>query len=102
MDGTCHTDPIDGPDPCICANDQMICDHIKGCICKENGDCGGGQRLLDLTRAAPLDQDTVGMNHSSTVAIVLSVLFLTLLTVILIVVYYRRRMNRMKQDLANR
>ena len=80
----------------------MICDHIKGCICKENGDCGGGQRLLDLTRAAPLDQDTVGMSHSSTVAIVLSVLFLTLLTVILIVVYYRRRMNRMKQDLANR
>jgi len=102
VDGTCHTEPIEGPDPCICANDQMICDHIKGCICKENGDCGGGQRLLDLTRAAPLDQDTVGMSHSSTVAIVLSVLFLTLLTVILIVVYYRRRMNRMKQDLANR
>ena len=102
VDGTCHTQPIDGPEPCICANDQMICDHIKGCICKENGDCGGGQRLLDLTRAAPLDQDTLAMSHSSTVAIVLSVLFLTLATVILIVIYYRRRMKRMKQDLANR
>ena len=81
----------------------MTCDHIKGCICKENGDCGGGQRLLDLTRAAPLDQDSeYQMSHSSTVAIVLSVLFLTLATVILIVIYYRRRMKRMKQDLANR
>ena len=70
-------------------------------MCKEGGDCGGGQRLLDLTRAAPLDQDTEN-TRSSTVAIVLSVVFLTLVTIILVVLYYRRRMKRMKQDLANR
>lgn len=103
VDDICHIIPINGPSPCICTNDQMICDHIKGCICKENGDCGGGQRLLDLTRASPLDQDSgERMSHSSTVAIVLSVLFLTLVTVILIVIYYKCRMNRMKKDLANR
>ena len=81
----------------------MTCDHIKGCVCKENGDCGGGQRLLDLTRAAPLDANSDGsISHSSTVAIVLSVLFLTIVTVILVVIYYKRRMKRLQKDLANR
>lgn len=81
----------------------MICDHVKGCICKEGGDCGGGQRLLDLTRAAPLDQDSsTSSSKSSTVAIVLSVLFLTLTTIVLIIVYYRRRMKRLQKDLKNR
>jgi len=101
VDDTCHTTPVD-PDVCICSSDQMICDHIKGCMCKEGGDCGGGQRLLDLTRAAPLGDQETSDSHSSTVAIVLSVVFLTLVTIILVIVYYRRRMKRMEKDLANR
>ena len=75
---------------------------ITGCICKEDGDCGGGQRLLDLTRAAPLGDSETSNSHSSTVAIVLSVVFLTIATVTLVVLYYRRRMKRMEKDLANR
>jgi len=101
VDDVCHTSPVD-PDVCICSSDQMICDHIKGCICKEDGDCGGGQRLLDLTRAAPLGDSETSNSHSSTVAIVLSVVFLTIATVTLVVLYYRRRMKRMEKDLANR
>ena len=75
---------------------------VAGCICKEDGDCGGGQRLLDLTRAAPLGDSETSNSHSSTVAIVLSVVFLTIATVTLVVLYYRRRMKRMEKDLANR
>jgi len=90
------------PDVCICSSDQMTCDHIKGCVCKEDGDCGGGQRLLDLTRAAPLGNQETSEAHSSTVAIVLSVVFLSLANIILVIVYYRRRMKRMEKDLANR
>lgn len=101
MDEVCHTQPID-PQVCICSSDQMTCDHLKGCVCKEDGDCGGGQRYLDLQRAAPLDQGNDSNSHSKTVAVVLSVLFLTIATIICIVVYYRRRMNRLKSDLQNR
>jgi len=103
VDDECHTSPID-PQVCICSSDQMTCDHVQGCICKKGGDCGGGQRLLDLTRAAPLDQfDQDGSSsHSQTVAIVLSVVFLTLVTVIMVIIYYRRRMKRLQKDLQNR
>ena len=47
------------------------------------------------------DSETLN-SHSSTVAIVLSVVFLTIATVTLVVLYYRRRMKRMEKDLANR
>lgn len=57
--------------------------------------------MLDLTNAAPLE-DEINTSHSSTVAIILSVLFLALVTAILIVVYYRRRMKRLEMDLNNR
>ena len=59
---------------------------------------------MDLTRAAPLDQfDQDGSSsHSQTVAIVLSVVFLTLVTVIMVIIYYRRRMKRLQKDLQNR
>ena len=50
-------------------------------MCKEGGDCGGGQRLLDLTNAAPLEDNA---SNSGTVAIVLSVLFLAVAMVVLI------------------
>ena len=79
MDETCHTKPI--PDQiCVCPTDQMICDHSKGCLCKEGGDCGGGQRLLDLTKAIPLQEENENSNHGATVAIVLSVLSLGMIS----------------------
>ena len=67
-----------------------------------DGDCGGGQRLLDLASAAPLEEQNQDSNHGATVAIVLSVLFLAITTIVLIAIYYRRRLKRMKTDLQNR
>ncbi len=81
VDEVCHTSPIPGGVVCDCRNDQMDCDLERGCVCKEGGDCGGGQRLLDLTNAAPLEDNA---STSGTVAIVLSVLFLAIVMVILI------------------
>jgi len=101
VDETCHTKPI--PDQiCVCPTDQMICDHSKGCLCKEGGDCGGGQRLLDLTKAIPLQEENENSNHGATVAIVLSVLSLAFISIVAIAFYYRRRLKRMKTDLQNR
>ena len=92
MDEICYTQPI-ADQICVCATDQMICDHSKGCLCKVGGDCGGGQRLLDLTRASPLEEQDQNSNHGATVAIVLSVLFLSGTIIILIMIYYRRRLK---------
>ena len=101
VDDVCHTEPI--PDQiCVCPTDQMICDHSKGCLCKENSDCGRGLRLNDLTQAIPLLEQDQDSQHGATVAIVLSVLFLAITTIVLIAIYYRRRMNRLKSDLQNR
>jgi len=103
VDQICYTKPIEPPKTyCVCPTDQMTCDQSIGCICKKDGDCGGGQRLLDLASAAPLEEQNQDSNHGATVAIVLSVLFLAITTIVLIAIYYRRRLKRMKTDLQNR
>ena len=85
---------------CSCPGDMYECDPKLGCVCNEDKNCAGGQQIFSLAPlSAPDESDT---SHSSSVAIVVTVLILALLCTILGVWYYRRRTKVLQKDLQNR
>ncbi|XP_045583404.1 protein draper isoform X1 [Procambarus clarkii] len=86
---------------CNCSTERFICHPVEGCKCKY----GYEGDMCDISITSPIIKDkdlvlpnTSGPNNAGLIVGVISIILITM--VIAITIYYRRRLMRLKRELA--
>jgi len=86
---------------CSCPSNLFICDSLLGCVCPLGQNCGIEQKQQERVKAGLLQL----AQSNASVGVAAMVVFFLVIGIIMgifVLIYYRRRLNRIKKELANR